>query len=83
MLNDNTLERLTEMMELLANRVIQGNMGVTVDLLCWTPLAPLIRASRRARIESNTHTIRLREKASALCEDATRDHADLLTPAWG
>ncbi|MDE0707470.1 MAG: hypothetical protein OSB33_00820 [Candidatus Poseidoniales archaeon] len=83
MLNDNTLERLTEMMELLANRVIQGNMGVTVDLLCWTPLAPLIRASRRTRIESNTHTIRLREKASALCEDATRDHADLLTPAWG
>ena len=83
MLNDNTLEQLTEMMETLANRVIRGNMGVTADLLCWTPLAPIIRASRRARIESKTHEIRLREKASALCEDATREHADLLVPAWG
>ena len=82
MLNENTLEQLTEMMESLANRVIRGNMGVTEDLLCWTPLAPLIRASLRARIESKTHEMRLREKASALCEDATRDHADLLVPAW-
>ena len=83
MLNEDTLERLTEMMESLANRVVRGKMGVTVDLLCWTPLAPLIRASRRARIESQTNAIRLREKTGALCEDATRDHADLLIPAWG
>jgi hypothetical protein len=83
MLNENTLEQLTEMMETLANRVIRGNMGVAADLLCWTPLAPIIRSSRRSRIESRTHEIRLREKASALCEDATRDHADLLVPAWG
>ena len=83
MLNENTMERLTEMMESLANRVIRRKMGVAADLLCWTPLAPVIRASRRARTESQTHEIRLREKARALCEDATRDHADLLLPAWG
>ena len=83
MLNENTMERLTEMMESLANRVIRRKMGVAADLLCWTLLAPVIRASRRARIESQTHEIRLREKARALCEDATRDHADLLLPAWG
>ena len=83
MLNENTMERLTEMMESLANRVIRRKMGVAADLLCWTPLAPVIRATRRARIESQTHEIRLREKARALCEDATRDHADLLLPAWG
>ena len=83
MLNENTLEQLTEMMESLANRVIRGNMGVTADLLCWTPLAPLIRASRRSRIESHIQEQRLREKAGALCEEATRDHADLLVPAWG
>ena len=83
MLNENTMERLTEMMESLANRVIRRKMGVAADLLCWTPLAPVIRASRRARIESQTHEIRLREKASALCEEAVRDHADLLVPAWG
>ena len=83
MLNENTLERLTEMMESLGNRVIRRNMGVAADLLCWTPLAPMIRASRRSRIESQTHQIRLREKAGSLCEDATRDHADLLVPAWG
>ena len=83
MLNENSMERLTEMMESLANRVIRRKMGVAADLLCWTPLAPVIRASRRARIESQTHEIRLREKARALCEDATRDHADLLLPAWG
>ena len=61
MLNENTMERLTEMMESLANRVIRRKMGVAADLLCWTPLAPVIRASRRARIESQTHEIRLRE----------------------
>ena len=83
MLNENTMERLTEMMESLANRVIRRKMGVAADLLFWTPVAPVIRASRRARIESQTHEIRLREKARALCEDATRDHADLLLPAWG
>ena len=83
MLNENTMERLTEMMESLANRVIRRKMGVAADLLCWTPLAPVIRASRRARIESQTHEIRLREKARAICEDATREHADLLLPAWG
>ena len=83
MLNENTMERLTEMMESLANRVIRRKMGVAADLLCWTPLAPVIRASRRARIASQPHEIRLREKARALCEDATRDHADLLLPAWG
>ena len=83
MLNEETLERLTGIMESLANRVIRRKMGVTADLLCWTPLAPLIRASRRARIESQTNAIRLQEKASTLCEEATRDHADLLIPAWG
>ncbi len=83
MLNENTMERLTEMMESLGNRVIRGNMGVAADLLCWTPLAPIIRASRRARIESETHEIRMREKARTLCADATRDHEDLLVPAWG
>ena len=55
MLNENTIERLTEMMESLGNRVIRGNMGVAADMLCWTPLAPIIRASRRARIQSQTH----------------------------
>ena len=83
MLNENTMERLTEMMELLGNRVIRGNMGVAAALLCWTPLAPIIRASRRARNESETHEIRMREKARAMCADATRDHEDLLVPAWG
>jgi hypothetical protein len=83
MLNENTLERLTEMMESLGNRAIRRKMGVAADLLCWTPLAPMIRASRRSRIESQSHEIRLREQARALCEDATREHADLLTPAWG
>ena len=82
MLNDNTLEELTEMMQSLANRVIRGNMGTAADLLCWTPLAPWIRASRRSRIQSQTHESRLREKASTLCENATRDHADLLVSAW-
>ena len=82
MLNENTLEKLTEMMETMANRVIKGNMGVTADMLCWTPLAPWIRASRRTRIESQTHENRLREKASALCKDATREHADLLASSW-
>ena len=82
MLNEHTLERLTEMMENMANRVIRGNMGVAADMLCWTPLAPWIRASRRARIESQTHEARLREKASSLCQDATREHADLLVSSW-
>ena len=82
MLNENTLERLTDMMEALGNRVLRRKMGVAADILCWTPLAPMIRASRRSRIESQSHEIRLREKARALCEDATRDHADLLLPAW-
>ena len=82
MLNENTLERLTDMMEALGNRVLRRKMGVAADILCWTPLAPMIRASRRSRIESQSHEIRLREKARALCEDATRDHADLLIPAW-
>ena len=82
MLNDNTLEEPTEMMQSLANRVIRGNMGTAADLLCWTPLAPWIRASRRSRIQSQTHESRLREKASTLCENATRDHADLLVSAW-
>ena len=82
MLNDNTLEEPTEMMQSLANRVIRGNMGTAADLLCWTPLAPWIRASRRSRIQSQTHESRLREKASILCENATRDHADLLVSAW-
>ena len=82
MLNENTLEKLTEMMETMANRVIKGNMGVTADMLCWTPLAPWIRASSRARIESQTHESRLREKASTLCKDATREHADLLASSW-
>ena len=45
MLNENTLERLTEMMESLGNRVIRRNMGVAADMLCWTPLAPMIRRS--------------------------------------
>ena len=40
MLNEDTLEKLTEMMENMANRVIRGNMGVAADMLCWTPLAP-------------------------------------------
>jgi hypothetical protein len=83
MLNENTLERLTEMMELLTTRAIRRKIGVAADLLCWTPLAPLIRASRRARIESQTTVIRLREKASGLCEEAIRDNAELLVPAWG
>ena len=65
MLNEDTLEKLTEMMENMANRVIRGNMGVAADMLCWTPLAPWIRASRRTRIETQTHDSRLREKASA------------------
>ena len=82
MLNENTLDKLTEMMEIMANRVIRGNMGVAADMLCWTPLAPWIRASRRARIQSQTHESRLREKASALCKDATREHADLLASSW-
>ena len=82
MLNENTLEKLTEMMETMANRVIKGNMGVTADMLGWTPLAPWIRASRRTRIESQTHENRLREKASALWKDATREHADLLASSW-
>ena len=83
MLNENTLERLTVMMESLANRAVRRNIGVAAELLCWTPLAPLIRASRRARIEAQTNEIRLREKASGLCEEAIRDHAELLVPAWG
>ncbi|MEC7703639.1 MAG: hypothetical protein VYC11_03735 [Candidatus Thermoplasmatota archaeon] len=82
MLNEDTIEQLTQMMEKLAHRVIRGNMGVAADMLCWTPLAPVIRASRRTRIEDQMHANRLREKASILCEEATRDHADLLTPAW-
>ncbi len=82
MLNEDTLEKLTEMMENMANRVIRGNMGVAADMLCWTPLAPWIRASRRTRIETQTHDSRLREKASALCKDATREHADLLASSW-
>ncbi len=82
MLNENTLEELTDLMQSLANRVIRGNMGVTADLLCWTPLAPWIRASRREKIQTQTHEGRLREKASILCENATRDHADLLVSAW-
>ena len=82
MLNENTLDKLTEMMETMANRVIRGNMGVAADMLCLTPLAPWIRASRRSRIQSQTHESRLREKASALCKDATREHADLLASAW-
>ena len=82
MLNENTLEELTDLMQSLANRVIRGNMGVTADLLCWTPLAPWIRASRREKIQSETHEVGLREKASILCENATRNHADLLVSAW-
>ena len=82
MLNEDTLEKLTELMDTMANRVIRGNMGVATDMLCWTPLAPWIRASRRARIVSQTHERRLREKASALCQDATREHADLLVSSW-
>ena len=82
MLNESTLEKLTDMMETMAKRVMRGNMGVAADMLCWTPLAPWIRASRRARIESQTHEVRLREKASSLCQDATRDHADLLAYSW-
>ena len=82
MLNEDTLEKLTEMMENMANRVIRGNMGVAADMLCWTPLAPWIRASRRTRIETQTHDSRLRKKASALCKDATREHTDLLASSW-
>ena len=82
MLNETTLERLTEMMETMANRVIRGNMGVAADMLCWTPLAPWIRASRRSRFESQIHESRLREKASSMCQDATREHADLLVLSW-
>ena len=53
MLNENTLEELTDLMQSLANRVIRGNMGVTADLLCWTPLhhgfAPLV--ARRFKLK--------------------------------
>jgi hypothetical protein len=79
MLKENTIERLTDMMHDLAQKAAVRDAA---DLLCWTPLAPLIRAARRARIQENTRDIRMRQKAAKLCAEVQRDHADLLVPAW-
>lgn len=82
MLNENTLDQLTQMMDTLATRSMRRRLTRAGDLLCWTPLAPMIRAARRARIIAQTRELRMRQHAAEICEEVRREHADLLIPAW-
>ena len=82
MLNKNLENRLTEMMQNLAERAVRRPLSQAIDLLCWTPLAPLIRSARRTRIIEQTHDIRMHRKAAEICEEVRNNHADLLSPAW-
>lgn len=79
MLQEQTIDRLTDLMTELANRAAVRDAA---DLLCWTPLAPMIRAARRARIQTATRDGRMRQRAAAICAEVQRDHADLLVSAW-
>ncbi|MDP6907047.1 MAG: hypothetical protein QF440_06480 [Candidatus Thalassarchaeaceae archaeon] len=82
MLNEITEKRLTEMMESLASRAIRRRFSQALDLLCWTPLAPMIRSARRSRVLDQTHQIRMRKKTAEICAEVRENHADLLAPAW-
>ena len=82
MLNETTEIRLTEMMQNLAKNALRRRLNQAIDLLCWTPLAPLIRSARRARIIEQTHDIRMHRKAAEICAEVRNNHADLLVPAW-
>jgi hypothetical protein len=82
MLKDDTIERLTEMMYELAGRTARRRILDTMDLLCWTPLAPMIRAARRARVHEQTRDLRMHQRAAEICAEVRDNHADLLVPAW-
>ena len=80
---DKTVEkRLIEMMQNLAQKNFRRHLSRAVDLLCWTPLASIIRSARRAKIIEQTHQIRLHRKAAEICAEVRNNHADLLSPAW-
>ncbi len=70
------------MMQKLAKNRIRRHLRQAVDLLCWTPLASVIRSARRAKIIEETHQIRMHRKAAKICAEVRNNHADLLSPAW-
>lgn len=82
MLNKIVENRLIEVMQNLAEKAFHNRLSGAIDLLCWTPLAPLIRSARRARIIEQTHQIRMHRKAAEICAEVRNNHADLLSPAW-
>jgi len=82
MLDNETKEQLTEMMTALARRARLDRAGAASDLLCWTPLAPVIRAARRARVSEETRAVQVQKKAARICADVSVKHSDLIQPAW-
>ncbi len=52
------------------------------DIACWTPIAHIIRRSRRLRIEEDTKTNRMQRKTAALCRNLADEYSELTKPCW-
>jgi len=82
MLDNETKEQLTEIMTALARRAKLDRAGTASDMLCWTPLAPVIREARRARVGEETRAVQVQKKAARICADISANHGDLIRPVW-
>jgi len=54
----------------------------TIDLACWTALAPVVRRWRVARINTASEEVRMQRKAKLLCQRLASQYAELTAPAW-
>ena len=53
-----------------------------VDIACWTPIAHIVRRSRRLRIEEAAETNRMQRKTAALCRNLAEKYSELTKPCW-
>ena len=54
----------------------------TIDLACWTALAPVVRRWRVTRINTASEEVRMQRKAKLLCQRLASQYAELTAPAW-
>mgnify|MGYP001046494040 FL=1 len=54
----------------------------TIDLACWTALAPIVSKWRIARIEAACEEVRIQRKAKLLCQRLASQYEELTAPAW-
>ena len=76
-----TLRDLKDMMRKLTKRKFEFRKNA-VDIACWTPIAHIVRRSRRLRIEEAAETNRMQRKTAALCRNLAEKYSELTKPCW-